>query len=192
MTNSNQTTEGAATLPMEPPAPVIDTKNKSESQDEGQEDKKFTWLEIAVLALVVSSVALWAALFLGYPSKRNLGAFGAVDIEHTLNLAMMVQTAKLTDAKTEEEKEQIKKNVEGIGKRLEDAMERIQGECKCALLIKQAVVTGMKDYTPELQKLMGVYGIDESKLSGAIASQLANKFGMAPTTASTASAVTGK
>lgn len=126
------------------------------------------WAEYAITLLIGVLSAVMVLLgyhyLIGGGAKQTLGTIDVAEV-------MQIKELQLTVAVSKKEATDIDRaaafdSIKQFAKDLEAAVESVQTECGCALLVKAAVVKGIPDHTAALKKKLSMEGVS---LEGMIA-----------------------
>lgn len=133
---------------------------------------------IAVAAALAGAVAVHAVQ--GQPPR-----FAIADVEEVFSIAQLQMTDLVTRKDvTDREREQAFELASQFGPKIEAALDAIQAECACLLLVRGALARGrLPDYTDGLKRAIGVDGLDVAALKKRVAEQQASAFAAPPSQA---------
>lgn len=127
------------------------------------------WALIAALCLTSAAAAgLTARLTVPAPPR-----FATADLQEVFDLAQLQMTDLVTrkDA-SDREREQAYALASQFGPKVEAALEAIQADCRCLVLVRGAVARGrLPDYTDALKHAIGVDALDAAALKQRVARQ---------------------
>jgi hypothetical protein len=124
---------------------------------------------IAVAAALAGAVA--GRLLQGEPAR-----FAIADVEEVFAIAQLQMTDLITGKDvSDREREQAFELASQFGPKIEAALDAIQADCRCLLLVRGAVARGrLPDYTDGLKRAIGVQGLDVAALKKKVAEQQAS------------------
>ena len=131
------------------------TKDQAGAQPElGGDFLMESWISL-LMALLVTTVTLAAYHF--WLAKPTAG-FAVVDLASVVKIKETEFTTLLSRPNvSDEDREAAYLMVSRIGPAIERAVDRLQKECGCTIVVKSAVIAGpAKDLTPRLKAMLGM------------------------------------
>lgn len=131
------------------------------------------WAEYAITMLIglLASVVVLLGYhyFVASGTKQNLGTIDIAEV-------MQIKELQLTIAVSKKDTSDIDRaaafdSIKQFAKQLEEAVESVQTECGCVLLVKAAVVKGLPDHTANLKKKLAMDGVNLEGLVATLRSQ---------------------
>lgn len=115
-----------------------------------------TYLWPIVLPVLVSALLLTAYHFL----VNQKASIAVVDVSEVMAI-QQAQFVKLLSSGTvtDKQREESFTMVAGFGDRLKAAIDSVQKDCHCTLIVKNAVIGEVSDYTESLKAKMGMAGM---------------------------------
>lgn len=168
-------------------------KNKPEEQTAPEnandilskhQDEEFGVLDFFSLPSIFASVLCTLMLIASYHFWVNQKAsIAVVDVSEVLTIQQS-QFVKLLSSGTvtDKQREESFTMVAGFGDRLKAAIDSVQKDCQCTLIVKNAVIGEVSDYTESLKAKMGMAGLKADDKAKNAAVQ--NIGGVANTTSS--------
>lgn len=124
-----------------------------------------TYLWPIVLPALVSAMLLTAYHFL----VNQKASIAVVDVSEVMAI-QQAQFVKLLSSGTvtDKQREESFTMVAGFGDRLKAAIDSVQKDCHCTLIVKNAVIGEVSDYTESLKAKMGMDGMkaDDATAAG--------------------------
>lgn len=123
-----------------------------------------SWISL-LMALLVSTVTLAAYQF--WLAKPSAG-FAVVDLASVVKIKETEFTTLLSRPNvSDEDRKAAYLMVSRIGPAIERAVDRLQKECSCTIVVKSAVIAGpAEDLTPRLKAMLGMSPGTEAQGSG--------------------------
>ena len=131
------------------------TKDQAVAQPEmGCDFLMASWISL-LMALLVSTVTL--AAYHSWLAKPTAG-FAVVDLASVVKIKETEFTTLLSRPNvSDEDREAAYLMVSRIGPAIERAVDRLQKECGCTIVVKSAVIAGpAEDLTPRLKAMLGM------------------------------------
>lgn len=131
------------------------------------------WINAAIrVAETVLVVVVCLVLYHFTVVQHYRNKVGVVDISEILTIKELQVTIKAmqSDA-SEEDKSRIFDEMTGFAKEIESAINEVQNDCACILMVRPAVVrlgTGGDDLTPQLKARLGMENITPLDLTNAL------------------------
>lgn len=130
-----------------------------------------TYLWPIVLPALVSAMLLTAYHFL----VNQKASIAVVDVSEVMAI-QQAQFVKLLSSGTvtDKQREESFTMVAGFGDRLKAAIDSVQKDCHCTLIVKNAVIGEVSDYTESLKAKMGMAGLNADDGAKTAATQGSN------------------
>lgn len=112
------------------------------------------WMSLGMALLVTTAMLAAYHFWLAKPAT----GFAVVDLASVVKIREIEFTALLSRPNvSDEDRKSAYLMVSRIGPEMEAAVERLQRECGCTLVVKSAVIAGpAKDLTPRLKAMLGM------------------------------------
>lgn len=131
------------------------------------------WADYAMTLLIglVSALVVTVAYhyFVSSQNKLNMGTIDVAEVMQIKELQLTLAVSK--KGVSDVDRAAAYDSIKTFAKDLESAIDSIQTDCNCVILVKAAVVKGLPDHTASLKKKLSMDGISLESLVATLRSQ---------------------